>query len=196
EPFMVADLQLYRGRSLDIVTQAVTLATYGTRIAGDYRLYTVANSMAEVAARLTEAAAGVQQYLLLVGALRSLSRGEHDPAATLDSYLLRALSVAGWAPSFDACARCGAVGPCRHVVVQMGGAVCDACAPPGAPRLDEATVRLLGTLLAGDWAEVDGAGEQTRQAAGGIVSAYAQWHMEKGLRSLRLVDRRPDEEAV
>lgn len=187
EPFMVADLQLYRGRSMDIVTQAVTLAPYGAAIAADYARFTAANSMAEVAGRLAEAASGVQQYLLLIGALRSLARGDHDPASTLDSYLLRALSVAGWAPSFDACVRCGAPGPHRHLVVQMGGALCDSCAPPGAPRVDRATLEHLGALLEGRWAAVEEASEATRKAAGDIAAAYAQWHVERGLRSLRLV---------
>src|SRR6185369_6655524 len=106
EPFMVADVQLYEGRTLDVVTQAETIGAYGALIADDYGSYTAANAMVEAADRLTDAEASLQQYLLLVGALRSLSRHEHGPQLTLDSYLLRALSLAGWAPSFADCSRC------------------------------------------------------------------------------------------
>ena len=51
EPFMVVDLQLYRGRSLDIVQQAVTLGAYGGDIADDYPRYTAATAMVEAADR-------------------------------------------------------------------------------------------------------------------------------------------------
>lgn len=187
EPFMVADVQLYEGRTLDVVTQAETLGAYGALIAGDYGSYTAASAMTETADRLTDAEASVQQYLLLVGALRSLSRREHSTGLTLDSYLLRALSLAGWAPSFLDCSRCGAAGPHTHVAVQLGGAVCLDCAPRGAPHADEATIALLGALLTGDWASAEASGETARSRAGSLVAAYAQWHLERGLRSLQHV---------
>lgn len=189
EPFMVADLQLYQGRSLDVITQAETLGAYGATIAADYACYTAAGAMVEAAERLTDAESAPQQYLLLVGALRSLSRGEHGAALTLDSYLLRALSVAGWAPNFDDCARCGAPGPHTGVVVQLGGVVCDSCAPAGAPHVDASAIELLGALLTGDWGSADTAAQDVRSSASGIVAAYTQWHLERGLRSLRLMPR-------
>lgn len=189
EPFMVADLQLYEGRTLDVITCAETIGSYGAEIVDDYEAYTAANAMVETADRVTEAEGSTQQYLLLVGALRSLSRREHGPALTLDSYLLRALAIAGWAPSFVDCARCGRPGPHTSVVVQLGGVVCDECAPPGAPRIAPATVDLLGALLAGDWAMADAAPERDRAQASGIVAAYTQWHLERGLRSLSHVSR-------
>ncbi|TPX04523.1 DNA repair protein RecO, partial [Schumannella luteola] len=85
EPFMVVDVQCYIGRSLDIVQQVEMLGSYGGDIAGDYARFTAATAMVETADRLTEHEAGLQHYLLLVGALRSLSRAEHAPGLTLDS---------------------------------------------------------------------------------------------------------------
>jgi DNA repair protein RecO (recombination protein O) len=187
EPFMVADVQLYEGRSLDVVTQAESLGAYGAEIAADYASYTAANAMVETADRVTEAESSLQQYLLLVGALRSLSKHEHGASLTLDSYLLRALSLAGWAPSFLDCARCGASGPHSALVVQLGGVVCSDCAPQGAPRLDTETVGLLGSLLTGDWVAAEASDDATRSKASGIVAAYTQWHLERGLRSLQHV---------
>jgi DNA repair protein RecO (recombination protein O) len=145
--------------------------------------------MVETADRVTEAEGSLQQYLLLVGALRSLARKEHGAALTLDSYLLRALSMAGWAPSFLDCSRCGAPGPHSAIVVQLGGVVCDDCAPQGAPRLDVETVALLGALLTGDWEQAEATDDATRSKASGVVAAYTQWHLERGLRSLQHVSR-------
>ena len=196
EPFMVADVQLYEGRSLDIITQAETLASYGAAIANDYASYTAASAMVEAADKLTEDEGGLQHYLLLVGALRSLSKNEHGASLTLDSYLLRALSVAGWAPSFSDCAVTGAPGPHSVFVVQLGGVVADEVAPPGAPRLDAATISLLSALLTGDWDRAEAAPEVTRSQASGVVAAYTQFHLERSLRSLEHVDRRPDARRV
>ncbi len=189
EPFMVADVQLYEGRSLDIITQAESLGSYGAQITADYPSYTAASAMVETADKLTESEVSLQQYLLLVGALRSLSRKEHGASLTLDSYLLRALSMAGWAPSFQDCSRCGAVGEHSSIVVQLGGVVCDNCAPPGSPRLGRETIQLLSALLSGDWEHAEAAEERTQSQATGIVAAYTQWHLERGLRSLAHVSR-------
>lgn len=189
EPFMVADVQLYEGRSLDIITQAESLGSYGAQITSDYPSYTAASAMVETADKLTESEVSLQQYLLLVGALRSLARKEHGASLTLDSYLLRALSMAGWAPSFHDCSRCGAVGEHSAVVVQLGGVVCDNCAPPGSPRLGRDTIDLLSSLLSGDWEHAEAAAERTQAQATGIVAAYTQWHLERGLRSLAHVTR-------
>ncbi|TAJ49677.1 MAG: DNA repair protein RecO [Herbiconiux sp.] len=189
EPFMVADVQFYEGRTLDTITQAVTLGSYGAEITSDYASYTAASAMVETADKLTEQEPSLQQYLLLVGALRSLSRGEHGVSLTLDSYLLRALSMAGWAPSFHDCAVTGEAGPHSAFVVQLGGVVSDSVAPPGTPRLDAATLGLLSALLTGDWAAADATEAGTRSRASGIVAAYTQWHLERGLRSLEHVER-------
>ncbi len=191
EPFMVADVQLYEGRSLDIVTQAESLGAYGADIAGDYASFTAANAMVETADRLTETEGSAQQYVLLIGALRSLSRGEHEASLTLDSYLLRALSLAGWAPSFDVCARCGDPGEHSAVVVQLGGVVCRSCAPTGAPVVGRDVIALLSALLSGDWPAAEATDAGTRAKASGIVAAYTQWHLERGLRSLPHVSRQP-----
>ncbi|MBN9183601.1 MAG: DNA repair protein RecO, partial [Microbacterium sp.] len=67
EPFMVADVQLYQGRNLDIVQQAESLGSYGAEIAVHYDRFTAANAMVETADRLNEAEATPQQYLLLLG---------------------------------------------------------------------------------------------------------------------------------
>ncbi len=191
EPFMLVDLQCYEGRSLDTVTQAVTLGSYGTDIAADYGRYTAASAIVEAADRLTDEDGGPQQYALLVGAIRSLARGEHAPGLTLDSYLLRALSIAGWAPSLDDCAVTGDPGPHTTFVIQSGGVVSDRVAPPGAPKVDPVTLSLLVALRDGDWQVAEASDERTRARASGLVAAYAQYHLERGLKSLPLVDRTP-----
>ncbi|MBN9179959.1 DNA repair protein RecO [Microbacterium sp.] len=192
EPFMVADVQLYQGRNLDIVQQAESLGSYGAEIAVHYDRFTAANAMVETADRLNEAEATPQQYLLLLGGLRALALGDHSSRGILDSYLLRAMALSGWAPGLDECARCGAPGPHQAFVAQLGGTVCGDCAPVGSVRVDADTSSLLRALMAGEWDVVDDAPAGSIGAASGLIAAYAQWHLERGIRSLEHVSAAPE----
>jgi DNA repair protein RecO (recombination protein O) len=191
EPFGHVDVQFYAGRSLDGVTQVETISSYGSRLVHDYARYTAGQAMLETAERLTpeEREPSVQQYLLLVGGLRALVAGEHEAGLVLDSYLVRSLAVAGWAPSFDACARCGVPGPHRAFHVSAGGALCTDDRLPGSAAPSPETFVLLGALLAGDWAVADASDVRARREASGLVAAYLSWQLERGLRSLPFVER-------
>jgi DNA repair protein RecO (recombination protein O) len=172
-----------------MVTQAETRAPYGDAISADYDRYTAASVMLETAERLVseEREPSVQQYLLLVGALRTMAEGQRRSGDVLDSFLLRSLAVAGYAPSFDACASCGLEGPHRAFSPSAGGTLCPGCRVPGSASPAMETVVLLGALLAGDWDVVDAAEPRHRREARGLVAAYLSWHLERGLRSLPYV---------
>ena len=192
EPGMIVDLQCYEGRSLDTVTQAEIIAPYGERLTRDYAAFTAATAMLETAERLVEEREAVpQQFNLLAGGLASLAHREHDPGLVLDSYLVRAVAIAGWAPSFVDCAGCGATGPHRAFNLASGGAVCYSCRTPGSSAPHPETFVLLAALLTGDWETADASSPGARKEASGLVAAYVQWHLERGVRSLRLVDRTP-----
>ncbi|MBG6083363.1 DNA repair protein RecO [Zhihengliuella flava] len=189
EPFMLVDAQISTGRSLHIVTQAQLRTPYGQALVADYRAYTCAHAMVEVAEHLTEDEDTAAQYRLLHGALAALARGTKDPSLVLDSYLLRALAAAGWPPSFAACVRCGAPGPHRAVNVPLGGSVCPECRPAGSASPAPATVDLLDALLRGDWSRAEAAEPQARAQAAAFVGNYLQWHLERAVKSLKHVER-------
>jgi DNA repair protein RecO (recombination protein O) len=190
EPFVHVDVQNYAGRSdLDIVTQAEIVDAFGAMM-NDYERYTAGTAMLEATDRLTEEREpALRLYLLLVGALRSLDAGEHTPALVLDAFLLRALSISGYEPALGACARCGVDGPHRWFAVPAGGVVCTACHPPGSVTPGQPAVALLGALLNGDWPVADATDARTRREASGLVSAYAEYHLDRRLRSLPMVER-------
>jgi DNA repair protein RecO (recombination protein O) len=191
EPFGHVDLQCYVGRSLDIATQVETIDAFGARLSRDYGRYTAGTAMLETAERFTEneREPATQQYLLLVGGLRALSETARDPVMLLDAFLVRSLSIAGYAPSFGDCAGCGSPGPHRFFSVPNGGAVCAECRPPACAAPGADTLTLLGALLTGDWAYADASAPRSRREASGLVAAYLQWHLEQGMRSLRHVER-------
>jgi DNA repair protein RecO (recombination protein O) len=194
EPAMHIDLQLATGRSLDIVTQVETIDAFAEALTTDYSAYTCATVALETAERLCgeEREPATQQYLLLTGALRAFSTEAHDRTLTLNSYLLRALSVAGYAPSFAECARCGAPGPHTAFSPGAGGMVCSVCRPGGVAMPAGDTVKLLSALLTGDWDVAAAATPGQRREADGLVTAFLQWHLERGLRSMPMLDRGVD----
>jgi DNA repair protein RecO (recombination protein O) len=57
-------------------------------------------------------------------------------------------------------------------------------------RPSRETFALLDALLHGDWDTADSATSVTRRDTSGLVAAHLQWHMERQLRSLPLVERR------
>ena len=208
EPFTHVDLLLYQGRSLDVITQAETLRAYGEPLAADYPRYTTGTAMLETAERFTpvEKEPALRQFLLLVGGLRVLAEAGQDPRLVLDAYLLRSLAVAGYAPALDECAVCGTKAPAaehgtgggspdpargsalRTFSISGGGLICRSCRVPGSATASAGTLALMISLLAGDWAAANASQRRHQVECSGLVAAYAQWHLEHSIRSLRHVE--------
>ena len=179
EPFGHVDLQLAGspegvGSTLHSVSQVEAVALYGKQFLGDYPRYTAASAIAETAERLTpvEREPSLRLFQLTLGALKALAAREHAGGLVLDAYLLRGMATAGWAPALTECA------------------VCPDCRPPGAAHPAPATLGLMSALTMGDWLVADASEPPVRRECSGLVAAHLQWHMERALRSLPLVDRR------
>ena len=191
EPFGHVDVQFYRGRTLDVITQVETVDGFGSRLVGDYGRYTTGCAVLETAERLARAEGepALRLYLLVVGALRALADGERPAPLVLDAFLLRAMAAAGWAPALTECARCGQPGPHRAFSVPAGGTICPGCRPPGAANPSLAALELLDALMHGDWPQAQNASPAACREASGLIAAHLQWHLERQLRSLPLVER-------
>lgn len=191
EPFGLIDVQLHRGRSLHTVAQVVTIETFADRITADYARYTAAAAMLEAVDRLTDEAAeqDARGFLMLVGALRAVADGRIEPSLLLDSFLLRSLALAGWAPELRVCASCGAPGPHHAFDIAAGGLVCSACRRPGASSVRQSVREHLIFLLAGDWPHVQEADDSIRREASTIIADVTSWHLERSVRSLGFIER-------
>jgi DNA repair protein RecO (recombination protein O) len=196
EPFGHVDVQLYGelgnvARSLHTIRQAESIELYGKQLSRDYPRYTAASAIAETAERLTpvEHEPSLRLFQLTLGALRALASAEHASTLVLDAFLLRAMANAGWAPALSECAVCGTPGRHGAFAVAAGGVVCPECRPPGSARPAPATVELMVSLVDGDWRVADDSEVTVRRECSGLVAAHLQWHLERGLRSLPLVDR-------
>src|SRR5262245_12626771 len=105
EPTSHVAVQCYRGRELDVVTQAETIDANRALREG-YVLFTHAIPMLEAVdqvAQEREPNAGL--YRMLVGALNTLAQRRH-PLVT-PAFFWKLLSLEGFHPMIDRCARCG-----------------------------------------------------------------------------------------
>jgi DNA repair protein RecO (recombination protein O) len=107
--------------------------------------------------RLTseESISAEAQYLLLVGALRTLVSGDHASSLVLDAYLLRSLSMAGYSPTLNACVICGVAGTQPFFHVSTGGALCVEHRVPGSVAPRPESFELMQALMSGDWEAAD-----------------------------------------
>jgi len=191
EPFAHIDVQLHPGRNLDIVTQVQAIDAFASDIVSDYGRYTCGCAVLETAERLSgeERAPAPALHRLTVGALRAVADGNRPRELVLDAYLLRAMGIAGWAPALTECARCAAPGPHRAFHVAAGGSVCVHCRPSGSVTPPQGVLDLMNALHDGDWEAAEASPSSHRSQASGLVAAHLQWHLERQLRTLPLVER-------
>ena len=191
EPGSHIDVQMYEGRTFDTITQVETFNQYFEALADDYQRYTIASAILETAERFTaqESEPALQEYLLVVGGMKALAEKRYDAALILDAFLLRSCAIGGYAPSLSQCSRCEAPGPHRYFSLVGGGSVCAECRPSASATPAPETLALMSALLTGEWDVAMASELRHRREANGLIAAYLQWHLERGLRSLPLVER-------
>ena len=192
EPGSYVDIQLYVGKTFDTVTQVEAIMNYGEMISHDYQRWTIASAILETAERFTsqEEQPAPQEFALVVGGLKALAEGRYDSSMTLDAFLLRSLAIGGYAPSMSTCSRCEKPGPHRYFSLVGGGSVCVDCRPSASATPAPETLELMDALLTMNWEKASASEGKHQREASGLIAAYLQWHLERGLRSLPLVERR------
>ena len=191
EPGSHIDIQLYTGLTFDTVTQVESVFNYGEALTEDYSRWTIAGTILEAAERFTshEHEPALQEFKLVTGAMKALADNKYDPSMILDAYLLRSLAVGGYAPSLINCSKCDAAGPHRYFSLVGGGSVCADCRPSASATPAIETLKLMSDLISGDWESAMASELRNRREANGLIAAYLQWHLERGLRSLQIVER-------
>ena len=190
EPFTHVSLMLYRGRSLDTVTQAEIVHPFRL-IREDFALVPAGGTMLEAADKVAEEhERNVPLFLLLVKGLRALETGPADPPAVAEAFLVKMLGLSGFAPSLSACAVCGSTEVFRFSHAQ-GGAVCEADRERDAQEASPEALAWLASLASGTLEEA-GANSpppRVRGAGRALLYGFAEWHLERRMRSLPMLAR-------
>ncbi len=186
EPFTHAAILVYRGRSLDTITQADILTSFH-EVRADYARLTSAAALAEIVEKVTpERERATSTYRLLVQGLEALKAGKGE--TVVPAFLVKLLSISGYHPQLSTCAGCGETAAgLGGFSPALGGAVCADCWRDDRDALQVSIdrLRLLGRLLDrefGEPADADATVELTD-----VLRRYAEYHLERPLRSLRLL---------
>ena len=147
EPTTHIALQCYRGRELDVVTQVETIDA-NRALREHYGCLTHAVSMLEAVDQVAqERERNVPLYRMLVGALRTLTS---DPSPVVSAaFFWKLLSLEGFHPMLDACARCGADGPFAAFDLEDGGVLCAACGRHSGRRVSDDALDVVGRMVGG-----------------------------------------------
>ena len=199
EPTSRVALQCYKGRELDIVTQAETLESNRV-LREEYALLTRAVPMLEAVDQVAQdREPNPALYRMLTGALRTLAT-TRNPLVT-PAFFWKLLSLEGFHPMLDACARCGesperdrqpGARRSEHELVAFdldeGGTVCRACARGGGRPVTPDGLALLRRVLGGG---LNGALAETPGPAAHEVEQLGiralEHHVERRMRSTVLL---------
>ena len=191
EPFTHVDVQLYAGRRARRGDPGRDAGPTAPR-SSDYARYTAGTAMLETAERLTDR--GARAGRAAVPAARRRAAHPRRGASTSPA----------WCSTPSCCARSRSPatrpasttapgagrGPAPAVLgARAAGRCCGDCRAPGGGVPVPETVgaaRCAAHRRLGDGRRARAA---ARREASGLVAAYLQWHLERGLRSLPLVER-------
>ena len=189
ELFSLVDVQLAKGRSLDVVTQAVRLP--GPRIEADLERTAHAGLIAELADRVSEERHPEEGlFELTVMALQELAV-EPEPRRASAYFMVVALNLLGYAPQLQECASCGRPLPEAAAAFSpaAGGFLCVDCAEPGMHPVPVPALKVLRVMATGGIElyrrlRLDGSllGEVER-----VLEAQLEYHLDRQLKSLRFL---------
>ncbi len=183
--FNLVDVQLYRGRNLDTVTQVQTLAAYSDALSRNYAAFTNAKLVAETAQKISEGAQEPQpeQFRLLHGALHALVDDSRPAPLIGAAYLLRAMDLEGWRPALRECVACEQSVGLTWFGAE-GGAYCEGCTPSDAVKVSPEVLQLMSHLVDASWDAALAADHNSWERAHDLAGAWGQWHLEQRLSSL------------
>jgi DNA repair protein RecO (recombination protein O) len=187
--FGLVDVLLARGRSLDVVVEAMRVE--GPRIEAEVGRTAHASLITELADRVSEERHPVDGlFELTVMALRELAV-EPDPRRASAYYMSVALELLGYAPQLQACASCGRPLPeaAAGFSPAAGGFLCVDCVQPAMPPVPVQALKVL-RVMAGGGIELYRRLRLDQTLLGEVervLEAQLEYHLDRQLKSLRFL---------
>ncbi|MBA2387196.1 MAG: DNA repair protein RecO [Acidimicrobiia bacterium] len=185
EPMSHVKVLLYRGRELDIVSQAESVESLAPMLASLDRASRGIATLEAVDMIAIERQPNRRLYEMLVGALRTIAA--HPSPVVVPAFFWKLLAAEGFRPVTDRCVRCGEAGPLVAFDVGEGGTLCRACrqgTPISAPAL-----ALLNDILGGRLNEALAADESSATHEVASLATHAiEHHVERRLRAVAMFE--------
>jgi DNA repair protein RecO (recombination protein O) len=191
EPMSHVKLLLYRGKELDIVSQAESVEPLAPMLSSLDRA-SQGIAVLEAADQLAlEREPNPQLYRMVVGVLRTIA--DRPAALVVPAFYWKLLSAEGLRPELDVCVRCGESpddGAVELVAFDLeeGGTLCRSCrsgGPISAPALD-----LLRMILGGRLNDALAARDSPATHEVGVLATRAlEHHIERRLKTVAMFER-------
>ena len=187
EPFTHVDLVLYEGRNLDTITQAAVVDPFPA-LRANLESVVAAGTMVEAADAVAQQdETSHRLFLLLQRGLKALEAGESSPDL-ITSFLLKLADVVGVAPALERCASCGRLDDLHRFSFGGGGAVCDRCRTEGAVKLRDGVTEYLAALANAEFQALPEIDEALSGEAMGIARRFVEYHLDRKLTSLAVME--------
>ena len=213
EPLSCVQLQLHRGRDLDIINQVETVDA-NKEVFGDLDSMTEAYAILEAVDQLVPDREPVPQiYKMLAGARRTMLT--RPSSIVVPAFLWKLLAAEGLRPQLDSCVVCDdattaptfshaeqstarSVDTRTFFDISLGGVICRSCGAGSGTPVSAAALSLMRRILGGSLNEVldDAHDPESRRLGDPVVnevltlatSAF-EHHIERRLRSVRIFER-------
>ena len=190
EPMSHVRLLLYRGRDLDIVSQAESVESLAPLLADLDRASQALAALEAVDQLALEREPSPALYRMLVGVLRTIAGPEPSPLV-VPAFFWKLLAAEGLRPELDACVRCGGVEPEVTLVafdLDEGGVLCRSCRSGAA--ISPAALQLMRAILGGRLNEALALPESPATHEVAVLATRAlEHHLERRLRAVAMFER-------
>ena len=188
EPMSHVRLLLYRGRELDIVSQAEAVEPLSPMLSSLDRASQGLAAIEAVDQLSLERQPNLQLYRMLVGVLRSIAT--NPSPLTVAAFYWKLLANEGMRPELDRCLRCGEVEPGAQFVafdLNEGGVLCRSCRSGQSISPEALTVmrEVLGGQLVHALAREE---SPVTHEVSSLATKALEFHIERRLKAVAMFE--------
>ncbi len=189
EPMSHVRVLLYRGRELDIVSQAETVETLSPMLSSLDRASQGMAAIEAVDQLGLEREPNPELYRMTVGVLRTIA--ERPAALNVPAFYWKLLRAEGLEPQLDACVRCGESEPDVELVafdLNEGGVLCRRCRTGGS--ISAPALAIMRDIFGGRLAHALALEESpATHEVGSLATRALEHHIERRLKAVAMFER-------
>jgi DNA repair protein RecO (recombination protein O) len=189
EPMSHVRLQLYRGRELDIVTQAESVEPLAPLLSSLDRASQGMAAIEAVDQLGLEREPNPRLYRMAVGVLRTIAA--RPAALNVAAFYWKLLAAEGLEPQLDVCVRCGESEPATTMVafdLNEGGVLCRSCR--SGTSISPGALVIMRDILGGRLNEALALDESpATHEVGTLATRALEHHIERRLRAVAMFEQ-------
>lgn len=189
EPMSHVRLLLYRGRELDIVSQAESVEPLAPLLSSLDRASQAMAALEAIDQLSIEREPNDRLYRMAVGVLRTIA--DRPAPLNVPAFYWKLLAAEGLEPQLDACVRCGETEPEISLVafdLNEGGTLCRACRSGGP--ISASALAIMRDILGGRLHHALAMDESpATHEVGALATRALEHHIERRLKAVAMFER-------